>query len=167
MYWLDKASRNGSSYAAYRMGKEYLRGELVSKDAGKAAQYFQQAAERGNQYAQYMLGKLYLSGNGVPQDRHEALYWMQLSAEQGHRYAQHFIDRRDSMRPPSVMLSVTRLLYHMAGVFRDQTPTPPVPGGIQFSRRRYEQLLREKGYQAARRYVLGLMEQRGYSGQSI
>lgn len=166
-YWLDKASRNGSSYAAYRIGKEYLRGELVNKDAGKAAQYFQQAAERGNQYAQYMLGKLHLSGNGVPQDRHEALYWMQLSAEQGHRYAQHFIDRWDSMRLASVMLSVTRLLYHMAGVFRDQTPTPPVPGGIQFSRRRYEQLLREKGYEAARSYVLGLMEQRGYNGQSI
>ena len=42
------------------------------------------------------------------------------------------------------MLSVTRLLYHMGTVFRDQTPSPVVPGGIRIDRKRLAQLREKK-----------------------
>ena len=58
----DQAADSGHEYAAYRLGKEYLAGENVSKDSAKAATYLQQAAEQANPYAQYLLGKLYLMG---------------------------------------------------------------------------------------------------------
>ena len=140
LQWLEAAAENGNSYAAYRLGKEYLCSEVTDKDAGKAAQYFRYAADAGNPYAQYMLGKLYLTGDGVSRDKDEALYWMREAAEQGHRYAQLFLDRWDSLRPPSVMLSVTRLLCNIGGIFREHAPVPFVPGGMQIDRKRQQQL---------------------------
>ena len=144
LQWLAKSARNGNSYAAYRLGKEFLRGEIVGKDAATAAQWFQYAAGNGNQYAQYMLAKLYLAGDGVDANKDEALYWMHAAAEQGHRYAQLFLDRWDTSRSPSVMLSVTRLLHHMGNIFQDRAPEPPVPGGIQIDRKRLAQLREKK-----------------------
>ena len=119
--WLKRAAQSGSHYAAYRLGKEYLTGEVVQKDAAKAVEWFAQSAAAGNQYAQYMLGKLYLMGLGVSCDREQAIHWLTQSANQGNRYAQFFLDRQDELRPPSVMLSVTRLLHHMGNIFRDNS----------------------------------------------
>ena len=62
-------------------------------------------------------------GRDIPQDREAALYWFIKSAEQGNEYAQFFLDRWDSMGPPSVMLSVTRLLHRVAQTFRE-VPMP-------------------------------------------
>ena len=138
--WLEYAAKNGSDSAAYRLGKEYLRGEVVKKDSVKAMDYLTQSAEAGNQYAQYALGKLYLS----KQDQGQAQYWFTQAASQGNEHAQFFLDRWDSLRSPSVMLSVTRLLYHMGTVFREQVPAPSVPGGIRIDRKRLAQLWEKK-----------------------
>ena len=54
------------------------------------------------------------------------------------------MDRWDSLRSPSVMLSVTRLLYHMGTVFWEQAPAPSVPGGIRIDRKRLVQLREKK-----------------------
>jgi len=129
--WLETAVSGGNSYAAYRLGKEYLKGKIVERDTGKAMEYLTQSAEAGNQYAQYTLGKLYLEAN----DREQARFWFTRSAAQGNKYAQFFLERWDNLKPPSVMLSVTRLLYHMGRVFREQTPAPPISGGIQVDRK--------------------------------
>ena len=131
MQWLEYATQIGSDCAAYRLGKEYLRGTIVPKDAAKAMDYLTQSAEAGNQYAQYALGKLYLE----ELDQEQAHYWFSLSASQGNRYAQFFLERWDSLKPPSVMLAATKLLHHMSRVFQDQTPSPPVSGGIQVDRK--------------------------------
>lgn len=144
MYWLESAAQNGSHYAAYRLGKEYLRGKFTRRDGEKAVFYFTQAAELGNQWSQYMLGKLYLIGREIPYDKEQAIYWLSKSAAQGNEYAQFFLDRQGSFRPPSVMLSVPRLLYHMSRIFRDAAPTPTVPGGIQIDRKRRQQLREKK-----------------------
>ena len=167
LQWLAESARNGNSYAAYRLGKEFLRGEIVGKDAATAAQWFQYATEDGNQYAQYILAKLYLAGDGVKADKDAALYWMQGAADQGHRYAQLFLDRWDSLRTPSAMLSVTRLLHSIAGVFQEHTPALPVPGGIQIDRKRFAQLVEQKGYQAAREYAREEQEQQNDSGPTM
>jgi hypothetical protein len=138
--WLEYAARNGSNFAAYHLGKEYLKGEIVKRDITKAAKYLTQSAEAGNQYAQYALGKLYLD----KQDREQAHYWFTQSAAQGNEYAQFFLDRWDSLKPPSVMLSVSRLLHHMSRIFQEQMPVPTVPGGIRIDRKRLVQLREKK-----------------------
>lgn len=116
MEWLEYAAKHGSHYAAYRVGKEYLHGKIVKKDASKAVGYFEKAANADNQYAQYMLGKLLLLGREVQRDRELALHWLTRSADQGNEYAQFFLDRADSFQPPSVMLAATRLLHHIVRV---------------------------------------------------
>lgn len=138
--WLEYAARNGSNFAAYHLGKEYFKGEIVKRDITKAAKYLTQSAEAGNQYAQYALGKLYLD----KQDREQAHYWFTRSAAQGNEYAQFFLDRWDDLKPPSVMLSATRLLHQMGRIFQEQAPVPTVPGGIQIDRKRLVQLREKK-----------------------
>ena len=52
MHWLKEAAEHGNQWAAYLLGKEYLTGEVVTKDTTKAAEWFTRSAEAGNQYAQ-------------------------------------------------------------------------------------------------------------------
>ena len=138
--WLEYAAHHGSDCAVYRLGKEYLKGEIVERDSAKAQEYLTQSAKTGNQFAQYALGKLYLDR----QNQTQAHYWFSQSAAQGNEYAQFFLDRWDSLKPPSVMLSVTRLLHHMGHIFQDQVPPLSIPGGIQIDRKRLAQLREKK-----------------------
>ena len=119
--WLKEAAAQGNSWAAYRLGKEYLTGEVLTKDTSKVVDWFTQSAEADNQYAQYMLGKLYLTGQGVTHDQTQAMDWFSRSAAQGNQYAQFFLERQSDLHPPSVMLAVTRLLYHMSRIFEDRS----------------------------------------------
>ena len=128
--WLKESAKNGNQWAAYRLGKEYLTGEVVTRDTSKAAKWFTQSAEAGNQYAQYMLGKLHLTGQGLSQDQAQAMVWFSRSAAQGNQYAQFFLERQDDLRPPSVMLAVTHLLYHTSRIFEDHS-LPRSSTGLQ------------------------------------
>lgn len=145
IYWLKRAADNGNEYAAYRLGKEYLSGENTPKDAAAAAEYLWQAANNGNAYAQYLLGKLYLMGEGVPKDADAAYQWFTKAYCGGHTYAGMFMDRidRGEQRPLSVLLSATRLLYHMGNIFRDNAPIPAA-NGIQIDRKRLQELQRKR-----------------------
>ena len=138
--WLEYAAQNGNDCAAYRLGKEYLKGEIVERDTAKAVGYLTQSAETGNQYAQYALGKLCLERG----DKVEARYRFAQSAAQGNEYAQFFLERWNSLEPPSLMLSVTRLLHHMGRIFQDQAPAPSVLGGIRIDRKRLAQIREKK-----------------------
>ena len=133
--WLYTAAVNGSHYAMYRLAKECLKGELIEKDTEYAIEWFTRSAERGNPYAQYMLGKLYLMGQGLPRDQSQAMMWFSRSAVQGNQYAQFFLEQRNDLHPPSVMLAVTQLLYHMSRVFQDNSVPPAVPTGQQVDRK--------------------------------
>ena len=154
MRWLELAAENGNSYAAYRAGKEYLRGENVEKNETRAGKTFQRAADLENPYGQYMMGKLCLEAGETEQ----GLEWMSRSAYQGNRCAQFFLDRRDSLAPPSVMLSATRLLHHMAGVFRDAVPKDATGQSLHIDRKRLQALVDQKGRQAALSYARGQKE---------
>ena len=132
--WLKEAAAQGNSWAAYRLGKEYLTGEVLTKDTSKAVDWFTQSAEADNQYAQYMLGKLYLMGQGVQQDQVQAMNWFSRSAAQGNQYAQFFLERQSDLRPPSVMLAATRLLYHMSRIFEDHS-LPQSSAGLHVDRK--------------------------------
>ena len=99
------------------------------------------AAECGNPYAQYLLGKLYLSGDGVPQDKDAAYDWFQKAQAQGHEYAGFFMDRIERPESPNVLISATRLLYHMGKIFQGSAPAPQ-NSGIQIDRKRLAKLRR-------------------------
>lgn len=138
--WLEHAAGNDNSYAAYRLGKEYLRGQVVRRDAAKAVPYFTKAAELGNQWGQYMLGKLYLTGQKFQYDKAAAVYWLTQAADQGNIYAEFFLDRLDNFKPPSVMLSVSKLLHHMGEIFQEESFPKTGHAGIQIDRKRMERL---------------------------
>ena len=143
LQWLRRAAQGGNTYAAYRLGKEYLTGEHIPKSTETAVCCFRSSAEQGNPFAQYMLGKLYLEGKAVPRDQEQAVQWFRRSAAQGNRYAHFFLDRQSDLRPPGVMLSVTRLLHHLSRIFRENSLPAAGPGIIQIDRKRLRQL-REK-----------------------
>jgi TPR repeat protein len=144
MEWLEYAAKNGSHYAAYRVGKEYLRGKSVKKDVPKAVDYFESAARAGNPYAQYMLGKLHLAGPVTKRDIPTAEYWFSRSAQQENQYAQFFLDRTDSLHPPSVMLAATRLLHHMSRIFQDNALPKTGPVGMRIDRKQIQKLREKK-----------------------
>ena len=146
IYWLKRSADNGNDFAAYRLGKEYLSGKNVSKDTSTAAEYLRQAANNGNAYAQYLLGKLTLMGEGVPKDIDTAQYWFSVAEQNGHTYAGYFLDRmerQEDLPPPNILLSATRLLYHMGNIFRDNAPIPAATG-IQIDRKRLAQLRQKR-----------------------
>ena len=146
IYWLKRSADNGNAYAAYRLGKEYLSGKNTIKDAETAVSYLRQAANNRNAYAQYLLGKLTLMGEGVPKDMDAAYEWFAAARDNGHAYAEFFMKRmeRGEQEPPSVLLSATRLLYHMGNIFRDNAPRPTVPTGIQIDHKRLQRLREKK-----------------------
>ncbi len=160
MHWLEYAAHNGSDCAAYRLGKEYLKGEVVEKDVVRAMGYLTQSANTENQYVQYALGKLYLE----KRDQEQAHYWFNRAAAQGNNYAQFFLERWDSLKPPSVMLSISQLLHHMSRVFQEQTPASSVPGGIQVDRKR---LLRLREKKIAMGHKPDDHEEQGYIGPTL
>jgi len=145
IYWLKRSADNGNDFAAYRLGKEYLSGENVSKGTSTAAEYLWQAANNGNPYAQYLLGKLTLMGEGVPKDMDAAYEWFAAARDNGHAYAEFFMKRmeRGEQEPPSVLLSATRLLYHIGNIFRDNAPAPAA-NGVQIDRKRLAQLRQKR-----------------------
>ena len=165
IYWLKRSADNGNDYAAYRLGKEYLSGKNVSKDAAAAVGYLWQAANDGNAYAQYLLGKLYLMGEGVLKDTDAAYEWFAAARDNGHGYAEFFMERmeHDEQTPPSVLLSATRLLYHMGNIFRDNAPAPAATG-VQIDRKRLAQL-RQKRVALGHKPDDHELEQQGYTMQ--
>ena len=118
------------------------------------------AAEQGHQYAQYALGKLYFSGDETMQDKGQTAYWLTQSAAQGNQYAQFLLNHQNENRSPSVLLSATRLLYHMSRVFQE-TPLPSNPAGYHVESK-LMQRIREKKIAAG--HKPDDHEEHGYTG---
>lgn len=140
LHWLERAARNGNTDAAYRPGKEYLKGKSVQKDAVKAAEYLRYAADQNHPWASYLLGKLYLTGNGIHKDAEAAWNCFRRADVYGHPYAQYVLERQDQWHQPQLLLTVSRLLYHMSNIFRDNAPTVPAQPRMQIDRKRMREL---------------------------
>ena len=140
LHWLERAARNGSTDAAYRMGKVYLTGRSVRKDAVKAAEYLRHAADNNHPWANYLLGKLYLTGNGVPKDEEAAWNCFRMADAFSHPYAQYILDRQEQWQRPELLLTVSRLLYHMSNIFRDNVPSAPAQPRMHIDRKRMQEL---------------------------
>lgn len=57
---LTECADSGDTLSCYKLGKIFLKDEIVYKDLNMAEKYFLKAAEEKNEYALYSLGKLYL-----------------------------------------------------------------------------------------------------------
>ena len=57
---LTELAANGDDLSAYKLGKIYLKGDIVYRDFNKAEKYLRQASV-DNEYAMYTLAKLYLT----------------------------------------------------------------------------------------------------------
>lgn len=84
--WRSRAEA-GDSWAAYRLGVEYLIGrpEVVSRDPAEAVKWLRLAANRNEGLAQYAFAGQLEAGEGVAQDRIESLKFYILAANQGVR----------------------------------------------------------------------------------
>ena len=164
IYWLKRSADSGNDYAAYRLDKEYLSGKNTIKDAEIAASYLRQAADNGNAYAQYLLGKLTLMGEGGSKDPDAAYEWFAAARDNGHGYAEFFLKRmeRGEQEPSSVLLSATRLLYHMGNIFRDNAPAPAA-NGVQIDRKRLARLRQKRVALGHRPDDHELEQQQGFS----
>lgn len=140
LQWLEIAANQGNQFAQYTLGKMYLTGDIVKKDIAKALEHLEASANRGNQFAQYTLGKLFLSGTEVHMDREQARMWFEKAAAQGNEYARFFLEHIHDFRPPSVMLSTTKLLHHMSRIFQQNTSIPSGNKGIQIDTKRRQKL---------------------------
>ena len=140
LQWLEKAAQSGNADAAYRLGKEYLTGKSVQKDAAKAAEYLQHAADQNHPWANYMLGKLYLTGNGVPKDEEAAWNCFRMADAYGHPNAQYILERQEQWHQPQLLMTVSRLLYHMSNIFRDSVPAVPAQPRLHIDRKRMQEL---------------------------
>ena len=141
--WLKEAVGQGNFLGALLVGKEDLAGGVVTKDNAQRVDWFTQSAEADNQYAQYMLGKLYLTGQGMTHDQTQTMNWFSRSAAQGNQYAQFFLERQSDLRPPSVMLAVTRLLYHMSRIFEDHS-VPRSSAGLHVDKKLQRKIQEKK-----------------------
>ena len=146
--------------AQYHLGKLYLQGNMIPKDITKAERYLTAAAEQGSQYAQYALGKLYFAGDEIIQDKEQAAYWLTQSAAHGNQYAQFLLNHQNEDRSPSVLLSATRLLYHMSRIFQE-TPLPSNPAR-HHTESKLMQRIREKKIAAG--HKPDDHEEHGYTG---
>ena len=88
---------------------------------------------------------------------------MERAAQQGNAYAQLFVDRRNTLQSPSVMLSVTRLFQRMGQIFQDHSLPRSGSAQLGIDRKRMQELIDQKGYQAARNYARGLQEEQQYN----
>lgn len=84
---LKKAIENGSAYAAYLLGKEYLDGTVLLQDVPEALRLLTLSADKGFTPAEYLLGKLFYKGEAIPQDILKALAYLESAAEKENPYA--------------------------------------------------------------------------------
>ena len=109
---------------------------------------------------------LTLMGEGVPKDMDAAYEWFAAARDNGHAYAEFFMKRmeRGEQEPPSVLLSATRLLYHMGNIFRDNAPAPAA-NGVQIDRKRLAQMRQKRVALGHKPDDHELEQQQGYSMQ--
>ena len=88
MKLLTDLSENGSSRAAYSLGRIYATKGLF-QDIEKAIYYYEIADKENNEHAQYGLGKIYVDKKSSFFDEEKAIYYFNLSSDHGNSYAQY------------------------------------------------------------------------------
>jgi len=81
---LEPLARGADAQASFLVGRMYLNGSGVHRDAVEAIRWLKSAAEKGSVSAAFELGVIYSAGNDViPKDEVEAVKWFRRAAENG------------------------------------------------------------------------------------
>ncbi len=163
-HWYDRAAAQGNKFAQYQLAKLCLAGDGVLKNVRRAVELLDASAKQGNRFAAYALGKLCLDGKLVRQNVTLGMRYMEQAAQMGHAFAQFFIDRQDSLKPPSVMLAVTRLLHYLGGIFETSRPLDATSRPIEIDRKRFAELQEKR---IAMGHKPDDHEDQSYSGMSM
>ena len=137
---LERLAEYGDVHAQSFLGLLYRDGGLLLPDTERATHWLELAARRDLPAAQYALGKLYLTGNGVPKDEEAAQNCFRMANAFGHPYAQYVLERQEQWQRPQLLMTVSRLLYHMSNIFRDNVPAVPAQPRLQIDRKRMQEL---------------------------
>ena len=135
---LERLAEYGDVHAQYFLGLLYRDGGLLLPDTERATHWLELAARRDLPAAQYALGKLYLTGNGVPKDEEAAQNCFRMANAFGHPYAQYVLERQEQWQ--QLLMTVSRLLYHMSNIFRDNVPAVPAQPRLHIDRKRMQEL---------------------------
>lgn len=84
---LRQKAEKGDSVAQTMLGVEYMKGDQVEKDLGKAIEWWKKAAEKGYAEAEYKLGVCYHFGFCIKKSHKLARYWYEKAANQQHKSA--------------------------------------------------------------------------------
>lgn len=88
---LEKRAAAGDLEAQLSLADRYYKGEGVTKDSKRAAQWYQRLADQGFAQAQLTLGLMHIKGDGVPRDDQKAIQWLTKAAENKSTPAQHLL----------------------------------------------------------------------------
>jgi TPR repeat protein len=88
--WFRKAADQGNAEGQDELGKMYLHGLGVARNASEAANWFRKSAEQGNAEAELGIAITYLSSSAT-RDINQALKWARKSAEHGNGEAEEFL----------------------------------------------------------------------------
>jgi hypothetical protein len=75
------ASYFGDPEAQYRLGRMYLDGQGIARDAKQAVRWLSLAAGKGQYQAQAVFGALLFKGESVPRDAARGLMWLMLARD--------------------------------------------------------------------------------------
>ena len=120
MEWFEKSATLGNSFAEYRMGKMYQKGEGVEPNPGASLYWLNLSAGHGNKYAQYLLGKTYLFSRESGQDRESGIFWLKESASQGNTNAIYLLEHKDSWTRMEIQSAIIRLYRQLSSIFEGQ-----------------------------------------------
>lgn len=82
-------AEKGNARAQRSIGKMYLDGLGVDKDANKALAWLKKATASGDAISPYFVGSLYFNGVGLAKDNNRAIKWITESAKRGYAEAQY------------------------------------------------------------------------------
>ena len=88
----------------------YERGQGVTKDEKKAAEYYKKCAESGNAKAKYNLGRAYIYGVGVEKDWVAAYRWLYDSKWAGELAASKLMEELEHKMSKEELKEATRLV---------------------------------------------------------
>ncbi len=146
---LTELADSGDVFSCYKLGKLYLKGEIVNQDLDKEEKYLLSAED--NEFTQYALGKLYLQkeniekavfyfkksadknmlasyqlgkiyffgANGLERNKAKAIHYLSLSAEQGNEYAQNFIDNIEQFENDMLANTIFSLFVNLSRCIED------------------------------------------------
>ena len=112
LHWLNEAVKKENPYAEYLLGKTLLMGVDTAQDMERGVQLLTASAGQKNCCAQYTLGKAYLEGVLLPQNIPESIRLLTESADNGFTPAQYLVGKL-LYRGEVVMRDIGRALLYL------------------------------------------------------